>query len=79
MQISVKELYLQYVLIYCSIHYRNDVFLITTISLAAVAVTTFIVKIHYLTLCAHNIKLLVGYKSNNYGDWISMIFNKKMY
>lgn len=60
MKSSVKELYLQYVLIYCPIHNRNDVFVFTTISLAAETVNTFIVKIHYLTLCAHNIKLLVG-------------------
>lgn len=56
---SVKELYLQYVLIYSLIHYRKDVFVLTNICLAAAAVNTYIVKIHYLTLCAYNIKLLV--------------------
>lgn len=47
MKSSVKELYLQYVLIYCPTHYRNDVglFVLTKISLAAEAVNTYIVKL----------------------------------
>lgn len=60
------------------INYRNDVFVLTIISLAAEAVSTFIVKIHYLTLYALNMRLFVGYKSNYYGGWTSMMLNKRL-